>query len=332
MQRTSSRLVFVCYADVRHREYSRTEFYGPDDSAFAVGHGEYVEEMYTKDPSLLWASAHPDEGVCDTTQIMPDRDFRRLPYVTWQRSRFGTEHWRVFFTKPTDDLSFALSLHPPAGDGPASREQGKLHKLLFEHMERALRLAARPPDLADETSAIVILDTSGGVLSMSPRAEQLLCMGDGLRLERRRLVARSPVTTASLECAILSAVKSASFGGTGGGVRLTRASGPDWLALVSPCPHFLEHLPVRTPAAVLRIVEAGPGTAFTPGQAALFDLTPREIEVAQELLSGHSLESICALLAISRNTVKAHLQSIFRKTATNRQSELVHLLCDLTRT
>ena len=81
----------------------------------------------------------------------------------------------------------------------------------------------------------------------------------------------------------------------------------------------------------MRIVEAGPRAAFTPGQAILFDLSPREIEVAQALLSGHSLESICALLAISRNTVKAHLQSIFRKTGTNRQSELVHLLCNLTR-
>jgi DNA-binding CsgD family transcriptional regulator len=332
MERTRSRLVFICCADVRHREYSRAEFYGPDDSDFAIGHEEYVDEMYTKDPSLLWASTHPDAGVCDTARIMPDDDFRRLSYVAWQRSRFGTEHWRVFFTKPVDDLSFALSLHPDARDGPASREQGKLHKLLFEHMERALRLAARPPDLAAESSAVVILDTSGRVLSMSPRAEHLVCRGDGLRLERRRLVAGSPEATARLQSAILSAVESASFGGAGGGVRLVRPGGSNWLALVSPCPRFLEHLPVRTPAAVLRIVDAESDASLTRGQAALFDLSPREIEVARALLRGHSLESMCALLAISRNTVKAHVKSIFRKTGTNRQSELVHLLCDLTRT
>ena len=125
MQRTSSRLVFVCCADVRHREYSRAEFYGPDTSAFAVGHDEYVEEMYTQDPSLLWASAHPDAGVCDTARIMADDDFRRLPYVNWQRSRFGTEHWRVFFTKPVDDLSFALSLHPRGGRRPSFTGAGQ---------------------------------------------------------------------------------------------------------------------------------------------------------------------------------------------------------------
>jgi DNA-binding CsgD family transcriptional regulator len=332
MDRTGARLVFVSCADVRHREYSRAEFYGPENSAFVVGNEEYMEEMYRTDPSLLWASSHPDAGVCDTARIMARDDFRRLPYVTWQRSRFGTEHWRVLFTKPVDDLSFALSLHPPAGDGPASKEQCKLHKLLFEHMERALRLAARPPDLGGETGAVMILDTSGHVLSMSPRAEQLVCMGDGLRLERRRLIAGSLEATDRLDHAILSAVESGSFGGAGGGVRLARAAGSDWMALVSPCPRFLEHLPVRRPAAVLRVVEAKQQAALTPGQAELFDLSPREIEVAQALLGGHSLESICALLAISRNTVKAHVQSIFRKTGTNRQSELVHLLCNVTRT
>ena len=37
------------------------------------------------------------------------------------------------------------------------------------------------------------------------------------------------------------------------------------------------------------------------------------------------------LLRISRNTAKVHLQSIFRKTGTNRQSELVHLLSNVAR-
>jgi DNA-binding CsgD family transcriptional regulator len=332
MDRTGSRIAFVCCADVRHREYSRTEFYGPDNSAFAVGADEYSEEMYLADPSLLWASQHPDAGVCDTSKLMPHEDFRRGPYVRWQSSRFGTVHWRVFYTRPVDDLSFALSLHPPQSDGPASKEGGKLHKLLFEHMERSLRLAARPPNLATNSQAVIILDTSGQVLSMSPRAEQLVKAGDGLKLERRKLSANSLETTARLDCSIASAVKSGVLGGTGGGVRLERTSGrSDWLALVSPCPRHLEHLPTRTPAAILRLLEGDPKASLSPAHAELFDLSPREGEVAEALLAGHSLESLCALLEISRNTAKVHLQSIFRKTGTNRQSELVHLLSNVTR-
>lgn len=332
MDLTGSRMAFMCWADVRHREFSRTAFYGREDSAFAVGTDEYAEAMYQLDPSLEWASRHPDAGLCDTSRMMPNDDFRRHPYVQWQESRFGTVHWRVFYTTPLDDLSFAFSLHPPGGDGPASDEQARLHKLLFEHMERSLRLASRPPDLSNNSEAVVILDTAGQVLSMSPRAETIVNAGDGLTIERRRLSAISLDATARLNGAIASAVKSGVLGGAGGGVRLERGRGhADWLVLVSPCPRHLEHLPVRTPAAVLRIIETDPRASLSPAHAELFDLSPREVEVAAALLAGHSLESLCAVMGISRNTAKVHLQSIFRKTGTNRQSELVHLLSNVVR-
>jgi DNA-binding CsgD family transcriptional regulator len=332
MDRTRSRMAFVSWADVRHREYSRSNFYGREDSGFAAGAAEYAEEMYRLDPSLQWASGHPDAGICDTSAIMAHEDFRAHPYVKWQESRFGTVHWCVFFTKPVDDLSFAVSLHPPASDGPASKEQVQLHKLLFEHMELALRLASRPPDLATTSDTVIVLDGAGQVLAMSPRAEKLVESGDGLTIERRRLSGITLDATARLNCAIASAVKSGTLGGAGGGVRLERRCGrADWLALVSPCPRHLEHLPVRTPAAVLRIIETEPRASLSAAHAELFDLSPREGEVAGALLAGHSLESLCALLRISRNTAKVHLQSIFRKTGTNRQSELVHLLSNITR-
>jgi DNA-binding CsgD family transcriptional regulator/PAS domain-containing protein len=332
MKRTGSRLAFMTTADIRHRELSRTEFYGSDESRFQRGSEEYAEAMYQTDPSLLWASKHPDAGVCDTSTLMPHDEFRRLPYVRWQESLMRTVHWRVYYTRPVDDLSFALSLHPPASDGPAPPQTAKLHKLLFEHMERALRLAARPPQLDGSSEAVIVLDTAGQVLSMSPRAEELVRVADGLTVERHRIGGTTLETTARLNCAIASAVKSGTLGGAGGGVRLRRSGGrPDWLALISPCPRHLEHLPVRTPAAVLRIVETDPKTALSPAHAALFDLSAREAEVAGALLAGHSVESLCAMLGISRNTAKVHLQSIFRKTATNRQSELVHLLSNVTR-
>ena len=70
---------------------------------------------------------------------------------------------------------------------------------------------------------------------------------------------------------------------------------------------------------------------LSTAHAELFRLSPRETEVAAGLLQGHSLESLCTLLGISRNTAKVHLQALFRKTHTSRQSELVHLLADVAR-
>ena len=332
MRRTGSRVAFISHADVRHKQYSRFEFYSPETSACEHGSNEYSEAMYSSDPSLAWASERPNAGVCDTSRIMAHEDFRHLEYVKWQENRFGTRHWRVFYTQPVDDLSFALSLHPPKEAGPASPETARLHHLLFEHMERALRLAARPPDLSTNNEAVMILDTAGEVLSMSDRAEWIVVSGDGFNSQQRRLSCSTPDATARLDLAIASAIKSGVLGGAGGGVRVPRRSGKaDWLALVSPCPQHLDHLPVRTPAAVLRIIDTDPAPTLLPYHAELFDLSPREVDVAMSLLAGHSLESLCASLAISRNTAKVHLQSIFRKTGTNRQSELVHLLSNVTR-
>lgn len=332
MKRTGSRLCFVTCADLRQCELSRSEFYGAEDSRFLQAAEEYQDGLYRSDPSLAWASAHPNARVCDTSTIMPHDDFRRLDYVRWQESLMGTVHWRVFYSQPVDGLSFAVSLHPPASDGPATAETARLHALLFEHIERALRLAARPPDLGASSESVIVLDTAGKVLTMSPRAEQIVCRCDGFRLEQRRLSAGSAPVTDRLNAAIASAISSTSLGGAGGGVRVPRSSGNgDWLALISPCPRFLQHLPIQTPAAIIRILETTAKAELSPMHAGLFGLSPREVEVAAALLAGHSLESLCHALGIRRNTVKVHLQSIFRKTGTNRQSELVHLLSEVTR-
>ena len=332
LQRTESRLAFISTVDVRGKEYSKSLLYGPEDSSICDGILEYTEELFHDDPSLIWAGEHPEAGLCETARIIDPSDYANHPFIIWNRSRLGSTHWRVFYTQPVDGVSFAVSLHPPASTGAPPERVLPLHRLLFEHMERALRLAARPPDLSATAEATIVLDNEGQVMTMSPHAESLLALADGLHVERRALKTRDPAATARLEGAIRSAIKSQSVGGAGGGVRLRRASGgPDWLALVSPCARYLDHLPVRTPAAIVRIVDAQTSAALLPRHAELFDLTPREQSVASAMLAGHSLESLCGMLQISRNTAKAHLQALFRKTGTNRQSELVHLLAEVAR-
>jgi DNA-binding CsgD family transcriptional regulator len=58
----------------------------------------------------------------------------------------------------------------------------------------------------------------------------------------------------------------------------------------------------------------------------LFDLSPAEARVAQKLVEGGSIEQIAIDNKLSRETVRSQLKSVFAKTATSRQSELVGLL------
>lgn len=332
MSRTGSRIAFVSSVDLRHGEFNRTHFYAPEESRVDVGVREYEEEAYTMDPALSWAIANPSAGMCETETIIPNTEFDAHPFFKWQRDRLGTAHFRVMYTKPVDDMSFGLSLHPPADAGPPSKELRPLHRMLFGHMERAVRLAARPPDFSRDTSAVVALDRYGRVVARSPRADLLFAMSYGLSIDDRQLTSTNPESTALLDRVIKSAIDAHITGGSGGGVQIKRNSGrPHWLALISPYPRFLEHLPIPTPAVVVRILETEMHPTLSDEHADLFRLTHREIEIACALLEGHSIDSLAARLGMSRNTARVHLQSLFRKTETNRQSDLIRVLTTIAR-
>ncbi len=57
-----------------------------------------------------------------------------------------------------------------------------------------------------------------------------------------------------------------------------------------------------------------------------YGLTPAEVRVAQNLVSGSALTDIADTLGVTHNTVRNQLKSIFSKTDTKRQTELVGLI------
>jgi DNA-binding CsgD family transcriptional regulator len=65
-------------------------------------------------------------------------------------------------------------------------------------------------------------------------------------------------------------------------------------------------------------------------QAALlknrFGLTPAEARLVLRLMMGDSLHSAAKALGIKYETVRTHLKSIFQKTGTRRQAELVIMI------
>ena len=61
----------------------------------------------------------------------------------------------------------------------------------------------------------------------------------------------------------------------------------------------------------------------------LFDLTPAEGNLAQQLVTGETLTSLADKLDLSQETLRSQLKSIFAKTGTHRQSMLVRLLAGI---
>lgn len=61
----------------------------------------------------------------------------------------------------------------------------------------------------------------------------------------------------------------------------------------------------------------------------MFGLTPAECRIATLLAEGLPLKRIAEIQGTQHETVRKQLRSIYQKTATNRQPELVRLLLHL---
>lgn len=327
MERTGSRFAFVARADLHNQNYSQMHFHGADDrSCIDRIVKEYGSEFLHLDPSLAWAHANPLAGMCESARLMPREEYRQHPYIIWNKSRLGTTHWRVFYTRPVDGLTFALSLHPPAEVGPPPDDTFEFHRLVFEHIENAMRLAARPVDLSSLNDAVFLLDEKSQIMAQSPREEAIVAMSDGLTVSDNRLHLQTTDMTSRLTAAIFAAIGLQTVTGERF-IAIRRLSGRrDWLASITPYPGCLSYLATSAPRVMVRLIEADEHSMLGNYCAQLFGLTRREMEIAQAMLLGHSLESLARMMRISSNTARVHLQSIFRKTNTSRQQELLMLL------
>ena len=103
-------------------------------------------------------------------------------------------------------------------------------------------------------------------------------------------------------------------------------------------PLILRVAPVIGPAhpdavkAVITLVdlEACPELPDEPLRA-VFGLTPAEARLAQRIARGDSPEEIAERFGVAPGTVRAQLKSLFQKTHTHRQAQLVSLLARLGR-
>jgi DNA-binding CsgD family transcriptional regulator len=82
----------------------------------------------------------------------------------------------------------------------------------------------------------------------------------------------------------------------------------------------------QSPLALVLVMDANQNLSSLQLLGALYNLSPAELRVASALLNGNSPEQYAQQAAVSVNTVRTQLKSLFNKTNTSRQSELVAIL------
>ena len=176
--------------------------------------------------------------------------------------------------------------------------------------------------------AVLLADSTGAVTGLNQRAAAIVAQGDGLFVCRGVLRCPCPGDTAVLHRLIGDA---AQCDGRGGGavrygLRLRRSGRRPLSVLVTP---FRCRDVVANAAVVIAVFVHDPECRQAIDVQVLRDwygLTPAEARVAALLTGGLSVKEIVERLGVGANTVRTHLKSIFSKTDTRRQAELIQLL------
>lgn len=99
-----------------------------------------------------------------------------------------------------------------------------------------------------------------------------------------------------------------------------------WLGLkLTRTREVLREVPVRVEVPVPVEVPVRAADPFVPDEARVraLGITPREMEILQEIAAGHSTREIAARLFVSENTVKTHSSRLFDKLNARRRTQAV---------
>ncbi|GAB1380139.1 hypothetical protein MASR1M49_29850 [Pararhodobacter aggregans] len=194
---------------------------------------------------------------------------------------------------------------------------------LFERMGRG---EAVLPGTGDGRGPLVRLGRGGVVLSSGAEAETLF--GSPVTAEGIR-AALEPNSAARLAAYLAAADRAPASGRF---TVLSLAEAPAQAAL--PGGGLVAAVTVRAPegegfVTELKALSVGWNPALSGILVESFRLTPREVELVRELTRGGDLPAVSLRSGRSLNTLRAQLKSVFAKTRTGAQSELMRLVAAL---
>jgi DNA-binding CsgD family transcriptional regulator len=112
-------------------------------------------------------------------------------------------------------------------------------------------------------------------------------------------------------------------------VVLPRPKGWPVVAYVAPIPTALGEIFPNGGGIILLVDPDADREPMEPLLQQAFALTPAETRLAVGLAKGHDLRSLAQVHKVSVGTLRMHLKSVFAKTNTKRQAELLMLLAKL---
>jgi DNA-binding CsgD family transcriptional regulator len=287
------------------------------------GAQEYIDHLNAINPRMRYSLRHAPGHVAYEARFISEAAIDRSEfYAAIQRSSnvryfLGTRLYDEGEVSVFHSIEFEAKQGHPDSDkiNAFSRTSGNLAKAwkLSKSRPAGERQLSRADPLYEHLPwAVFSLDAKGAVVTANSAADNLIGEISGLFLVDGELLTNNLSLNDSLRSLLAKAAS-----GTPG----------------------LLHLPLQEPAATL-IVQALPMPGGREAKIfirdprqyagflkrvapAMFGLTPSETRILSSISRGLDLQNVADELALTRNTVRNHLQSIYRKAAVRNRGELM---------
>ena len=317
--------------DDRNRNYAIEVSHGLPPEAWDLYNRHYgaLDEWYLRARSVV------REGwVNDGRMLCPNGDLVRTEFYNDFLRRFGWLHECAAVMEMRDSRMSVMTMMRDGQHSEFSAEEIGAIRSVVPHLKRALSLHRKIVDLQFSNQAqswaldrasfgIVLLNISGRVLLANNRANQMAADGV-IRLSQSGLHALSCRDDAQLQALIRSASAPMSLESGGGALMLQHIEGRRIAVLITPMKTPMAGVAPTT--AVFLADDSTQPTSRRELLKALFELTPAETRLAERLAGGTSVSEAADLLGIAVGTARKQLKSVFQKTNTSRQAELVRIV------
>ena len=193
--------------------------------------------------------------------------------------------------------------------------------------------AAQFREVVDQLAiGIFLIDEECRLLHANAAGREMLEVRSPVSQANDKLSIASPKTDAALKRLVASWSRSGTSVSRGGSsIPVEYADGRP--GLIHILPQITGSPRQRLSSNAAAVLFVAPQSAEPPtladAMAALYDLSPAESRVLIPLIQGLAPREIAAALSLGEPTVRSHLRSLYAKTETSRQGELIALARDL---
>jgi len=323
-----------------HMDVPRREIFSSviSDPSLRAGEAEYCNYYNGVDERLQWvATGAIGEWRADYERF-DERFVRRSEIYNDFLFKYGVRHLIVGRIGGAPWENEGLSFLKPLGADHYDEDDRKFLERVTGHLVRSSELRRHVRALesqrhADQTLlqhlpyGTVWVDADGKVVSFNPVAANILAAADGLRIKAQRLCADEAGSERLLAAAIAQATCAEGRRGQWLALRRKQQAQPLVVSILPARPEQSAEQGAQGPLALVILQDMA--RQRLPRGAVLrkiYGLTAAEGRLAEALLENQTIETYAQSAGVSRNTVRTDLSSLFAKTGTRRQAELLRML------